>query len=564
MKRLWIGLMLTMLLLRCGSAQEKGLRYRWVYVSHNLLVDDNVKTVQELMRRAKTAGYNGVVLADYKFQILDRMDAKYFQNAAAVKRTAEELGLDIYPTVCSIGYSNGILSHDPNLAEGMPVRDALFVVRNRQADIVADPPVSLKGGDFETAQNHKFASWDYQDFIGASTFADRDVRHGGNQSLRMEDIGKADPQHGHGRINQLVTVSPFRQYHLSVWIKTENFETPGNVRAAVLTPEGRSLSYNEWDIKRTQDWTQYHTVFNSLNNKQIRVYLGVWEGKGGKIWWDDAQLEEVGLLNVIRRDGCPLTVKGEDGTVYEEGRDFEPVRDERLGTIPWAGEYEVYHQPPVIRLTANSRIKDGQRLRVSFYHNVIIHSGQVACCLSEPKVYAILKDQIERVNKVFQPKGFFMSHDEIRVANWCEACHQRNMTPGQMLADNAKRCVDMIRAVNPKAQIFVWSDMFDPHHNAHDDYYLVNGTWADSWEGLSKDVVIVNWYFGKRKENMPWFAQRGHTQILAGYYDGSPQQIRTWLDDGKDVPNVLGVMYTTWVNRYTDLEAFAKAAWGQG
>jgi hypothetical protein len=26
--------------------------------------------------------------------------------------------------------------------------------------------------------------------------------------------------------------------------------------------------------------------------------------------------------------------------------------------------------------------------------------------------------------------------------------------------------------------------------------------------------------------------------------------------------NVVGVMYTTWQNRYDDLEAFAKAAWG--
>jgi hypothetical protein len=53
----------------------------------------------------------------------------------------------------------------------------------------------------------------------------------------------------------------------------------------------------------------------------------------------------------------------------------------------------------------------------------------------------------------------------------------------------------------------------------------------------------------------------GHAQVLAGYYDGSPQQIRTWLDDGKDVPNVIGVVSTTWVNRYGDLGAFARSAW---
>jgi hypothetical protein len=34
-----------------------------------------------------------------------------------------------------------------------------------------------------------------------------------------------------------------------------------------------------------------------------------------------------------------------------------------------------------------------------------------------------------------------MSHDEIRVANWCAACESANLTPGQLLADNVKRCI---------------------------------------------------------------------------------------------------------------------------
>lgn len=58
-------------LLLCAAAVTNGaeLEHRWVYVSHNLLVDANVKTVIDIMRRAKEAGYNGVVLADYKFNI---------------------------------------------------------------------------------------------------------------------------------------------------------------------------------------------------------------------------------------------------------------------------------------------------------------------------------------------------------------------------------------------------------------------------------------------------------------------------------------------------------------
>ena len=117
-----------------------------------------------------------------------------------------------------------------------------------------------------------------------------------------------------------------------------------------------------------------------------------------------------------------------------------------------------------------------------------------------------------------------------------------------------------LRDVNPGGRIFVWSDMFDPNHNAHDDYYLVRGTLAGSWEGLDKDVNIVPWYFGKRAESLKFFADRGHRQVIAGYYDARPEQIRDWLAAAANVPAVTGIMYTTWQHKFADLEKFLSAA----
>src|SRR5207249_7607147 len=134
----------------------------------------------------------------------------------------------------------------------------------------------------------------------------------------------------------------------------------------------------------------------------------------------------------------------------------------------------------------------------------------------------------KRVHDLLRPKTFFMSHDEIRVANWCRACRERNQSPGELLADNVKRCVGIIRDISPKAQIVVWSDMFDPNHNAVDRYYLVNGSLRGSWEGLPKDVVIANWNGGRRAAGLKWFAGRGHEQILAGFYDGNLENFRRW------------------------------------
>ncbi len=77
--------------------------------------------------------------------------------------------------------------------------------------------------------------------------------------------------------------------------------------------------------------------------------------------------------------------------------------------------------------------------------------------------------------------------------------------------------------------------MFDPSHNAVKDFYLVNGDLAGSWEGLPQDMIIVNWNSGKPAQSLPFFADRGHVQVLAGYYDGPPESIRDWLAAGRNL-----------------------------
>jgi hypothetical protein len=99
--------------------------------------------------------------------------------------------------------------------------------------------------------------------------------------------------------------------------------------------------------------------------------------------------------------------------------------------------------------------------------------------------------------------------------------------------------------------------MFDPNHNARDRYYLVEGTLEGSWEGLDPGVIVVDWYFGKRDASMKWFADRGHRQVIAGYYDGG-HDTGAWLESASRVPNVLGIMYTTWRHNYSDVEKFVR------
>lgn len=548
-----------------GAAEAPRYALRWFQARHNLLVDKNVDQLVSLIERAGKCGYNGMVLADYKFNILDRMPARYFRNVARVRKAAAAAKIEIIPSVFPIGYSDGLLAHDPNLAEGLPVESAPFVIKDGVAVLAPEAAPRLVNGSMEQVSGHRFAGLSFQDDPGKTTFADREIHRSGKVSCRMQDIAKHNA-HGTCRLVQRVKVRPHACYRFSCWVKTRDLAPLDAFHLLALgaSKGNRRLTFHECRLKATQEWTRLDVVFNSLDETEVQLYAGQWNGRTGSLWVDDLALEELALVNVLRRPGCPLVVASEDGRiVYEEGKDFHPVRDPKLGNEPFAGEYSFAHPGAVLRLTEKSRIKEGDKIRISWYHPVLVHGEQIMCCLSEPKLVELLRDQARRVNDLFHPQTFFMSHDEIRVVNWCAACQKTHQSPGALLAANVRGCVEILKKLNPRARIVVWSDMFDPYHNAVDDYYLANGSLRESWKGLPADVILVNWNSGKARDSLKWFAQRGHSQILAGFYDDGLDNLRKWNAAAQGVPNAIGFMYTTWNNNYDLLEAYGKVLSGK-
>lgn len=533
---------------------------RWFYARQNLLVKEQAETLITLINRASKVGYNGVVIADYKLSVLDDIGSHYFDHIRLVKQAAARAKMEIIPAIYPIGYSNGLLSHDPNLAEGIPVIDAPFVVRGNAATSQgAGKNLLINGGFEEIGRPDTFKNFAFQDNPGSATFADTKTVREGRTSLRFAQ----DPSAQLRRIMQAASVRPHTAYRLSVWVKTHEAQGLGGFNLmAIGNPSGRVLTYvNTSALQPSQDWKQLDVVFNSLDQSRVSCYVGLWNNATGSVWIDDLRLEEIGPINVLRRPGCPIRVRSEDGkTVYEEGRDFGRLEDPKLGRVPYAGVYDYQHPAPPVTIPRGSRIRDGQAVHVSWYHPILIRGDQVVCCPSERATYDHLRDQTKRVNALFRPKTFFMSHDEIRVMNWCAACQSRKATPGQILADNATRCVNLIREVRPDAEIVVWSDMFDPFHNAVDQYYLVNGSLKGSWEGLPREVTIANWYLGKSGQGLRFFSDRGHRQILAGYYDVDDlSNFQSWDAAAAGVKGVNGFMYTTWENRFELLEAYGRA-----
>ena len=374
----------------------------------------------------------------------------------------------------------------------------------------------------------------------------------------MENIGKN--QYRHCRISQALKLQPHRQYRISVWVRTGKL-SPADAEVKVLTNDAKeSISFQTFRVAGTQDWKHYDLVFNSLGHTEGRLYLGTWSGKDGRLWWDDLRIEEIGLVNVLRRPGCPVTVRGENGTSCEEGRDYQRITDPLLH--PW----RAYHAPPAIQLTPASRIREGAKLRVSYYHPLIVYEDRLTSCVSEPRIFEEWREEVKAANDLYHPAAFLMSHDEMRVMNQCALCQSRKMTPGELLAWNVRKAAQIIRDLRPDAGIWVWSDMFDPQHNAVERYYAVNGSLTGSWKGLDKGIGIVNWNGGAQGKNCRFFADLGLKQILSGYYDGDEDgsAIARWLDNTRDIPGIAGAMYTTWEDKYGAMGPWAVKAWGGG
>jgi len=535
----------------------------WFYLQKNLYVEANLAAAIELVERAADSGYTTVVLADYKLGVIDLYDTDYTSNLQEFASAAQAAGVEVIPSLVPIGYSNAFFQHDPNLIEGQPVIDCEFRASGGQADVVQDPATAVVNGGFENHTGDSFSGWTQMDGAGVSTFADAGVRHSGATSIRFENF-PAGNEFGNDRIRQDLAVEPWQCYALSFWLRTDAVAPVSRLWIRAFTPDvSRLLSYLTFDIDPTQNWRQYHLIFNSQDQDSIALYMGIWSGESGRFWLDDVTIENTGLINLLRRSGAPLTVTSADGaTVYAEGADYEYVSDPLMGHAgSYTGTFDLYHARPVITLTPGSAIGEGQDLLVDYYHAAFVYDMQGACCLREPGVFDIIETTLTEVNELIDVDEVFIAVDELRCANWCALCQADWSTPGDLLAEATTHVDQIAKGINPAWTLITWSDMYDPMHNAHDNYYLANGTFEDSWAGLPPSWEIANWHHsGGRESTLDFFSDRLQRQVLAGYYDsGDPDpMLNDWLSEATERTGIYAVMYTTWQDNYADLEAWAQ------
>ncbi len=562
-----------------ARAQERAVE-KWFYYPGTVATDADTAKFIDYIHKAKAAGYTHIMFDEVYLQAAADMPQSWYDNTAKARKAAEDDGIIIAPVIFNVGYSWRVLYNDSNLAAGLPAVDVPFKVAGDAAD--ADPAAAprLVNGDFE-ATNGVLAGWSADEATARCMTVDTSERHGGEASLKLSNFDRL-PQSGRGAVavSQSIPVEPFKYYRLTIWRKTRDLEAGGSTIYIGNADGMRQLSYTNFEVNPEADWTdtvakdsdwrEFQLSFNTLESRAIVVRVGIDGAKSGAVWWDDLKIEPAGLANILRRECTPLVVKSADGkTVYEEGRDFEKVADPRLGMSPMpdfmsalphpGGSYDIWHKGPAIKLTAGSRINDGDALLVSYFHPHIIYGHQVNCSFTDPKVFDLFKEQMVRMNKLWHAPVYVFGYDEIRVGGWEAQPGGTHYTPGQLLANHIATAYRIFHEAAPDATAYAWSDMFDPYHNAKQlpnrhGYYLCNGDFYRSWEGMPAELRILKWG-PAMLESSKWFAERGHKILLSGNM-GSVRQL---TDVAKQVPAVTGIIFTKWDSVYDELGDYSKA-----
>ena len=520
-------------------------RFVWVF-GWGLDRDADLQSMTNLLKTAGAHGLNGAVFSA-NMDTLCKQSPEYFTRLEALQQACGQNHLELIPSLFSVGYGGAALTHNPHLAEGLPVENAPFVVSNGVALFQPADSVKIANGGFESYAGQNLKGFNFHDQPGTVSFIDTQTVHSGSASLRLENF-TANP-HGHGRVMQELKLIPHRCYRLRLWVKTEAL-TPANSFQMTVLASDRDIAPRSFNLPATTGWRELTTVFNSLEFDRANLYAGVWGAKSGRLWLDDWSLEEVGPVNVLQRPGTPVFVRSEDGAItYSEGKDYAPLKDRNFSL------YRPDHPSATLQIPSGSRIANGQKLKVSWYHPEIIYDGQITVCMAEPELYEIFDHEAALMAKHIKPHRFLLNMDEIRMGGTCKACAGKNM--GELLGQCVTRQTEILRRHFPGAQIYVWSDMFDPTHNAHGNYYLVSGDFTGSWKHIPKDLVMAVWSGEPRPKSLRFFAEQGFSTLAACYYDADDlNEVKGWLEQSRDIPGVRGFMYTPWLKKYDLLSDF--------
>ena len=233
--------------------------------------------------------------------------------------------------------------------------------------------------------------------------------------------------------------------------------------------------------------------------------------------------------------------------------------------------------PTMIRRTKSSRIKDGQKVKVSFSYigPDPWSTYKFRYCRSDPRLHTdgpnnyIWRWCIQPITYL-DAKIFNLEMDEIRVFGWDKRCLDSGKSRSQIFADDIKYYYDTIRKNASDAQIFMWSDMIDPNHNA--TLYRTKEVIDFLIEYGMDDIIMVPWNHTCAENSIGFLAKKGFSvmassQECEGNISVAPSWAKLLRDSFENTDKLYGLMHAPWEYDYaTDdglerLKTAADHAW---
>lgn len=513
---------------------------RWVFAIDYLNDPVELEQVQSLVVRAQAAGYTGLALISGKdytswtdegerndgsmayrasrtgLEGLSVMAPERVARFKALKAFCEERGFDLVPLIWSTGYCS-MQYADPSLVTVWPVRDIPYDVRDGRGVFAAQPVEA-----------------DFSKMTRTIDCSDKDARN--NETVAF-------------------AVKPCRKYRVSARLKTEGVlcaPKPGNTGPClgIVAKSCRSSHYaaaSYPQVKATQDWTLVgFTFITGQEDTEVQLVTRDRSDTEGRVHFADVRVEEIGVEYPVFRAGTDFVVRdAQTGATYREGIDYR--RPTATGTLQYAKREPAW----ALEILPGGAIREEARLLVSCYEPKCVYNSQFGTCLTNPALNDYYRRSAADLAREIGPKKWFLSADEIRISCRCANCLADGETMGVRIGRHIRAQYEAIKAACPEADVYMWPDMLDVHHNALPVYYLMDSPTLGALPFVPKDITMVCWWMSKAKTILPHFASHGYRTMGAGYYDAETSsatrdRATQWAEALNETPGARGFIYTTW------------------
>lgn len=269
--------------------------------------------------------------------------------------------------------------------------------------------------------------------------------------------------------------------------------------------------------------------------------------------------------NVLRTSATDLRIEDLREEAYEEGRDYEVI-DGKTEHV-----YRPDAEPYRIRRLPGSRIPDGATVYASYDYVSRVNSQDCPYCPSEPQVAEIMVPAIRNTVEYLSPKYVHIGHDEPAQINTDSRCQKRwingrRVTNAELFAEDVNRLDAAAKEMDPNVRLMMWADAVNPYHNG---LQFPTDPTADALPRLPKDSILNVWFYGPDQplhqgaDSLRYFGRQGFATTGSPWDD--PLCAERWvaecLNSRGRGEECMGVLYTSWGDRWGGLEACATAAW---